>query len=477
VPKATQQWPEGCREVVATLAPATPEARVLIRAPHHRTAAGFEPAELSSRLGSLLKRVGERGEVGRAFGAALRESRAPTSPAAGRTQAERASGMDRVARFRVDDPGAAERLASLLRSSGIAESSHPVAALRTDELEREDDDSLPSLKPGGWAVRIVRGDEALDLEPGSSRVVVAVLDTGIEPSHREFRRKLVPGYDFVDMPAEGDLIGDVGGPDAEPTDEAGHGTHVAGTIGAIGVGMPRGLGGECRLMAVRVLGTMVEQGNRVGVGEVPNIDDGIKFAVDEGADVINMSLGLPAIGSGIPHRRAIEYARLHNVVVVAASGNDGMPRPLYPGGIPGVITVGAINELGRVAPFSSFGPFLDVVAPGTGIYSADLGGGYRSRSGTSHAAPFVAGIAALVISRARRQGLTLGERTVRRIIRDTVDRSDERSSDEHSGRGAVNALDAVLLTSHLIRAHLGRQREDRWRGVARAGELTPAASE
>jgi subtilisin family serine protease len=457
-PVGDEAWPAGCRELVATLRAGTPEAERALGAPHHRRAAGFEPAELSRRLGGLLRSVGERGELGRAFSAAVRERTDPFSAAAGVTRAERTSGIDRVVRIRVDDEHAAARLAASLTGSGVADASHPVTPLRSDGLE-PDDDGLPGLKPGGWAIQAVRADEALELEPGHPDVVVAVLDTGVDLDHPEFRGRLARGYDFVDMPAdEPGLVGDVSQRDDLPQDEAGHGTHVAGVISSRGIGMNRGVGGRCSLMPIRVLGTTFERGARVGVGQVVNIDEGIKYAVDEGAHVLNLSLGLPAAGSGMPHRRAIEYARLQNVVAVAASGNDGRPRTLFPGGVPGVITVGATSELGMTAPFSSYGALLDVMAPGSGIYSADLGGGYRYRSGTSHAAPFVSGLAALLIARARRRGLTLGERTIRRIIRESADRSDGRWVDQRSGRGAINAVDAVLLCSSLIREHLERKR-------------------
>ena len=441
-----------------------------MRAPHWRRARGYTPAELSTRLGELMRQVGELGELGRAFSARHREDFSdPFSNALESTPAEQVSGLSRVIRIRTRDPSTAERLAHLLISTGLAESTHPVATLTTGDLEPDTLSQLPSMQPGGWAVRVIHGDEALDLEPGDPDVIVAVLDTGVDSSHPELHGKLVSGYDFVAIPDEDtNLIGDVKTPDPDTTDEAGHGTHVAGIIGARGKRMINGMGGDCRIMPVRVLGTTLENGARVGVGIITNIDDGLKYAVDRGADVINLSLGITASGPGIPHRRAVEYARLHDVIVVASSGNDGTSQPVFPGAVPGVITVGAITELGRVAAFSSWGPFLDVVAPGTAIYSADLGGGYRYRSGTSHAAPFVSGVAALIVARARRQWLTLRERTIRRIIRDTADRSDQRRADAWAGTGILNARDAILLTSNLIRNHLIRQRQQSWQDVSSA---------
>jgi subtilisin family serine protease len=451
-------WPVSARRVVATLTAGTRAAERARWAPHHRRADGHGPHDLSGELGAAAHAVTRDVTVGRAFPAKLRISDDPLSQALGATPAERATGVDRVVLFRVPEAEAARRLAAALLAEGLAESAHPVAPLSTGLLEPDPTDELPSMKPGGWALRFVHGDEALELEPGSRDVLVAVCDTGIELTHPEFAGKLVDGYDFVDLPPdEPNLVGDDTTRDPDPTDQAGHGTHVAGVIGAHGLGMIPGLGGSCRLMPVRVLGTALENGRRVGIGQIVDIDAGLKFAVDQGADVVNLSLGMRATDPGLPHQRMVDYARLHNVALVAASGNDGRGTLLSPASIPGVITVGAITELGRVAPFSTTGEYMDVVAPGTAIYSADIGGGYRFRSGTSHAAPFVSGVAALLVSRARRHGLRLPEHALRRVLRDTADRGDNRFFDPTAGRGVLNARDAVLLVSELTR-DLARRR-------------------
>ena len=455
---AEAAWPAGCTQLVTTLKEDAPEAERVIRAPHWRDPGKWSPSELSHRLSGLLRAVGERGTLGRAFSARLRRNaRNPFSEATGITDAERASGLLRVVRIGLEDPAAAAQLAGLLRRSGIASSVHPVVAKTAGVIEPDIVDQMPSQRPGGWAFQAIHAEEALDLEPGSPRVVVAVVDTGVEVTHPEFAGKLADGYDFVHM-TEGDptLTGDVRDRDPLPIDDAGHGTHVAGVVGARGLKMVPGIAGGSRMLPVRVLGTMLEYGTRVGIGQIVDIDDGIKFAVDEGADVINLSLGINAEGPGIPHQRAVRYALLNNAVVVAAAGNDGTDRPVFPGAVPGVITVGAITEFSRVASFSSWGPFLDVVAPGTAIYSADLAGRYRYRSGTSHAAPFVAGVAALIVARARRQGITMREHAVRQIIRETSARSDRRRQDLWSGAGLLDARDAIMLTSLLIRNHLRR---------------------
>lgn len=453
----------GSSELLVRFAPGTPEAMVASAAPHHSVAEGHFAGDISPRLGRLASAVGERGEIGRAYPGRHRASRHPYSPLTGISEAERKLGFDRTMRMRLRDPLAAKRLADLLVDTGVAEAVEPILTVTTAPLLPAEPVPLASDLPGSWAKRAVRGDEALSIEPGDPDVVVAVLDTGIDATHPEFLDKLLPGWDFVDLPpGDPSLFGHDSDPGSDTADQAGHGTHVAGTVGAWGLGMPSGFGGRCRILPVRVLGTAIERGHRVGIGQVPDIDAGIKFAVDQGVDVINMSLGLRGdAGAEPPHTRTIEYARLHNVAVVAAAGNDGTPGLLYPAALPGVITVGAIDELGHVASFTSTGQFMDLAAPGTSIYSADMGGCYRYRSGTSHAAPIVAGTAALLIALAHRHGMQLPESVTRRILRETADRRDRRFEDAASGRGTLNAQDAVIFCSRLIRDEVRHPREQR----------------
>ena len=146
-------------------------------------------------------------------------------------------------------------------------------------------------------------------------------------------------------------------------------------------------------MAVRVLATMKSGDRLVGAGIVDNINTGIKWAVDNGADVINMSLGIKHTGGGLPHEDVIRYALSKNVTVVAASGNDGTAERYYPGALPGVIAVGAVDDDGAVTQFTSYG------AQHHGASRRARTSTARSRttatpfaSGTSQASPFVAGI-------------------------------------------------------------------------------------
>lgn len=267
---------------------------------------------------------------------------------------------------------------------------------------------------------------AWDLTTGSLSVVVAIVDSGVRP-HPDLAARLLPGYDFVPLATSGD--GD--GPDTDASDpgqDAGggqlsfHGTHVAGTVGAIGnngLGVS-GVAWQTSLMPVRVLGTD-------GGGTLMTIIQGIRYAArlpnDSGflpgqrADVMNLSLG--GSGSCSPAmQQAISEARAQGTIIVAAAGNNGRDEPTWPAGCAGIVSVASVDLLRQQAPYSNFGagPSVDVAAPGgdvrvdrngdgspdgifsthsvrdAGIYYAD----YTMLQGTSMAAPHVAGVAALL---------------------------------------------------------------------------------
>jgi len=241
---------------------------------------------------------------------------------------------------------------------------------------------------------------------GSPEITVAVLDTGVDLEHPELQHCLIDGYDFVDIiSGASQFIGDYLGYDVDPSDEVGHGTHVAGIISGKGIAMSPGVVPNCKIMPVRVLGAMKRGSSKVGAGLVGNINAGIKWAVDNGADVINMSLGIVHDGGGLPHEEVVEYAQEKGVTIVAATGNDGQNALYFPSALPHVIAVGALgNDIRQAAPFSTYGDQVDFVAPGTEIYSTYLDGKYAFSTGTSHSAPFVAGAAALLKSYAFQKG-------------------------------------------------------------------------
>ncbi len=286
---------------------------------------------------------------------------------------------------------------------------------------------------------------------GRPDVKVAVLDTGVNLDHPELRGKVVAKADFVDLEGldTSSFVGDLLGVDNNPEDELGHGTHVAGIVAAEGRAMEPGVAPDCRLMAVRVLATLRDGDTVQGAGVVDNINPAIKWAVDQGADVINMSLGIRHTGGGLPHADVIRYAVSNGVTVVAASGNDGTDTKYYPGALPGVVAVGAVDARGALAAFTSWGAPITVVAPGVNVLSCYARGRYAVASGTSQAAPFVAGCVALLKSCALDHGGDLDLAAVARLLRETSDRLDRRPRSAQAGYGVVNLTDSFkrLLSS------------------------------
>jgi subtilisin family serine protease len=163
-----------------------------------------------------------------------------------------------------------------------------------------------------------------------------------------------------------------------------------------------------------------------------------------------MSLGIKHTGGGLPHEDVIRYALSKNVTVVAASGNDGKPERYYPGALPGVIAVGAVDDDGGVTQFSSYGANISVVAPGLNIYSSFADNTYAFASGTSQASPFVAGAIGLMKSYALQRGTKLNIQEIKYILKHTSDKIDSRLRNLHAGYGLINLADGFKLLTHLL---------------------------
>ncbi|MFC7531733.1 S8 family serine peptidase [Actinoplanes sp. GCM10030250] len=213
-------------------------------------------------------------------------------------------------------------------------------------------------------------------------VTVAVIDTGVDAKHPDLAGNVLSGYDAIANKA------------GTVTDANGHGTHVAGTIAAVtgnGVGVS-GIAPDAKILPVKVLGSN-------GSGNMSDAAEGIIWAADHGAQVINMSLGSTSKVTAVTN--AINYARNKGVTVVAAAGNSrssGSPVN-YPAADAGVIAVAATDSGDKVAGYSNAGSYVDVAAPGSSItntYPTALGNGYKTMSGTSMASPHVAGVVALL---------------------------------------------------------------------------------
>jgi thermitase len=307
--------------------------------------------------------------------------------------------------------------------------------------------ALPGFDPGS----LIYLKEAHTFTTGSPSVKIAVLDTGVDLKHPEISHAMLPGKDFVDIIDGAEkFIGDYLGYDSDPADDVGHGTHVCGILAAKGMKMAKGVVPNCKLMPVRVLGALKRGDAVVGAGLLDNINTGIKWAVDNGADVINMSLGIKHDGGGLPHEEVIKYALSKGVSIVAASGNDGTRDLYYPGALPGVIAVGAVDNNDQMAGFSTYGAHVSFVAPGTAIVSSFPGNKYSMSSGTSQASPYVAGAIALLQSLAHKAGKKLKDHQIKYILKHTADRTDHRFKNIKSGYGRINLLDAIKLLKHKL---------------------------
>lgn len=228
-----------------------------------------------------------------------------------------------------------------------------------------------------WGLNRLQAEDLWQRSLGNG-ITVALLDTGVRANHPDLSGKVAAGYNAITKKK------------GARADDNGHGTFLAGMIvGKHNGGGVAGIAPGARLLPVKVL-------NKNGVGDSDDIARGIIWAVDNGADVINMSFGADATNR--VEAAAIDYARGQGVTLVAAAGNEGFKQVLYPAGYPGVLGVGSIDAQNQQSTFSNSGAHVDVVAPGTGILSSSNDGGYTWTSGTSMSTAYVSGIAALAMS-------------------------------------------------------------------------------
>jgi len=258
-----------------------------------------------------------------------------------------------------------------------------------------------------WGLNDIQAPDAWNAGYTGKGIIVAVVDTGVDYQHSDLSNNIWKNTDEIvgngiDDDKNGyvdDIYGyDFINKDGYALDDNGHGTHVSGIIAGLnnGTGVT-GVAYEATIMPVKVL-------DASGSGSFTSVAQGVTYAVNNGADVINLSLG--AYGSSSTElSSAITYAINHGVIVCMASGNDYQTSPTYPAILAktaGGIAVGAVNSSNVVAAFSNDAgtlvPYDFVVAPGVSIYSTYTGGQYAVMSGTSMATPFVSGAAALLLS-------------------------------------------------------------------------------
>ncbi len=287
-----------------------------------------------------------------------------------------------------------------------------------------------------WNLEAIQMPAAWDVTQGQG-ITVAVIDTGVTRVPDLAQTEIVKGYDFVDD-------------DNNPEDLHGHGTHVAGTVAqsthnTLGVA---GIAYKAKIMPIRVL-------DANGTGTVADIAEGIRWSADQGATVINMSLGGRS-GSSLM-QEAVDYAYKKGVTVVAAAGNERANRASYPANYPHVIGVSATGPTGEKAPYSNYGVGVDISAPGGaktqehpewGILQQTVNrrnpnvAEFAYFQGTSMASPHVAGVAALI----QAQGITDPDKVEQQLKLSATSVPNDKQN--YFGAGRLNAHQAVLRGTH-----------------------------
>ncbi|WP_454191082.1 S8 family peptidase [Paenibacillus sp. Marseille-Q7038] len=227
----------------------------------------------------------------------------------------------------------------------------------------------------------VMAPAAWDITQSSANIRIAIIDTGVQPDHPELVGKLLPGYDYVDW-------------EPNSSDGNGHGTHVAG-IAAAATNNGVGIAGMAPFASIIPIRSLDNNGN----GLLSSVANGIVYAANNGAHVVNLSLGSLANDSFL--QAAVQYAWDRGAVVIASAGNSNSSTPVYPAYLPGVVSVASTNSSDVKSTFSNYGAWVDVAAPGEQILSTYVGTSYAYLSGTSMAAPHVSGLAALLASQGR----------------------------------------------------------------------------
>lgn len=352
--------------------------------------------------------------------------------------------------LKVDPAKLAEVLSALHNHQGVVYSEPnylvSMASLPNDPRLNE--------QPNLWTIKVPQAWEAL---PKGHEVLVAVLDTGLDASHPDLAAVAWqnPGETGVDANGNDKRfngIDDDGNGMVDDwqgwnfvagnntiSDDQGHGTHIVGIIAATsnnGLGMA-GIASNARILPVKVL-----DGN--GYGSYTQVAEGIRYAADMGARIINLGFG--GLGSSQMMQDAVNYALSKGVLLVAAAGNGGLNSTYYPAAYPGVVAVGSVDNVLNWSPFSSSGNHISLVAPGVGILSTWPGGSYQEESGTSMASAHVSGVAALLAGQA---GFESTEKIRSALLGSAVDLG-QPGRDPYFGYGLVHAMDALTYYGPLL---------------------------
>ncbi|WP_244854835.1 S8 family peptidase [Lysinibacillus parviboronicapiens] len=272
-----------------------------------------------------------------------------------------------------------------------------------------------------YHLNLLQMDKALELA-GNNEVKVAVIDSGVDFKHPDLKSQVLPPYNAAAP--------------ANTYSPSGHGTHVAGIIGAA---KDNGIGGHGINPNAKILPIDVFNGEEDAYDFV--IAQGILYAIEQGADVINLSLGLPVDSTLL--KEAVQKAIDKGITIVAAAGNESTDNYSFPASYEGVIGVGSTNNRNELSYYSNYGPSVDIVAPGEDVYSTFYDEKKRSSfkvdSGTSMASPVVAGIASLLKSKYP----NLKPHEIEAILEMTAKDLGKKGYDLTFGHGLVDSVKAL----------------------------------
>ncbi len=372
-------------------------------------------------------------------------------------------GIDRISKLQVPENANAHKLLSDLKNHPLVEYA---AFNHSFQLHNLPDDPRITEQ---WLIEKIQLDQAWNITYGNRDILIAIIDTGIDYFHADLIDNLwvnpgedlnqnglvdstdfngidddqngyiddIRGWDFTDAPHFPDG-GDYLEPDNDPFDEHGHGTAVAGIIGATtnnGIGIA-GVAPGCSMMNLRA-------GTSQGLLEEDDVASAIIYAVDNGAQIINMSFG--DVASTQMLKDVIQFAYESGVTLIASAGNSASTEVHYPSGFSQVISVGAVNSNDNLAGFSNYGALIDLVAPGVSLLTTNRGNRYQDFSGTSASAPVVSGVAGLILS----QQPLMTNQNVRNILVTSTDDLGEADWDQYHGSGRLNAFKAVQVDNIL----------------------------
>lgn len=323
---------------------------------------------------------------------------------------------------------------------------------------RAGDSSVSAPSSGGtrWGLETVKAKEAWEITQGSDEVVVAVIDSGIDSTVPALEDRMwkngdeIPG-DGKDNDGNG-YVDDVNGWDFRDGDQLSksegslhyHGTFVSGLVSS-SYDNKTGSGGVAPNVSIMDL-RFLDSGGKFYTSDWDKLADAIDYAVENGADIINMSIYANVKPPEMVHE-ALRRAQSEGVLVVGISGNNG-ERLGYFGRWKEVFTVGSVNKSGKVSSFSNYGKEVELVAPGANVLSYRPGGNLATGSGTSFAAPHVSGTAALILSKRPQIGLS----GLKQILRESARDIGKPGKDESAGYGLIDAnksLGEITVTGDL----------------------------